>query len=398
VPGSTRVDIRIVPPEEFATLGTGAYAFGPSPQKPEPERQQARLNYSANTLGLATFEDGEPQTSCTILKMTENLRGAVLPMGGIGGVASFPQARRKGYVREMLTRGFELMHERGDAVSTLYPFRDSFYERLGYAEMQKNRFTTIKPEDLGPLLKMDLPGTVTQQGMHTGFDDWWAFMTSIQPLRHGFSIQERERAIESRDTNDRWVVLVREDGVTTGAMTFKITGYGETLLADTFHATTVAARYQLLSWIARHVDQVAKAVIELAPDEYPELWFRDLVAQTSTEHNHAWPAPMGRVISVAGLAGMAAGDAPAISLRVTDEQCPWNTGTWTFASDNGVLSVSPGGTATSDLTIQGLSALVWTGHDPATFRYRGWGDPDDATRATLRALFPPAIPFLNEKF
>ncbi len=398
MPASSPIEIRIVPPDEFSTLGIGAYAFGKSPQPPDPERRQARLTYVANTVGLASFEDSQPQTSCSVLAMTENVRGRILPMGGIGGVASFPQARRKGYVRDMLAFGFRMMHERGDAVSTLYPFRDSFYERLGYAEMHKNRFTTIKPEHLGPLLRMDLPGTITQQGMDAAFDDWWGFMERLLPSRHGFSLQERDRAIESRDTNDRWVALVREDGEITGAMTFRITGYTETLWADTFHATTTAARYQLLSWIARHVDQVAKAVIELAPDEYPELWFRDLVAQTSTEHDHAWPAPMGRVISVPGLAGIAVGDTPDIAVTITDEHCPWNAGAWTFGSDDGALVVTPGGKATSELSIQGLSALVWTGMDPATFRYRGWGDPDAGLQDALRALFPPVIPFLHEKF
>ncbi|HYI26049.1 MAG TPA: GNAT family N-acetyltransferase [Thermomicrobiales bacterium] len=398
MPAPSAIDIRIVPPEEFATLGIGAYAFGKSPQKPDPERQQSRLKYAANTIGIAAFEDGEPQTSVVILKMTENVRGRILPMGGVGGVASFPQARRKGYVREMMTYGFGLMHERGDVVSTLYPFRGSFYERLGYAEMQTNRFTTIKPEHLGPLLKMDLPGTVTQEGMDTGFDEWWAFIERVQANRHGFSLQERERALELRDNNSRWVALVREEGTVTGAMTFEITGYGETLRADSFHAATPAARYQLLSWIGRHVDQVADAVIELGPDDYPELWFRDLDAQTSTVHKHAWPAPMGRVISIAGLAGIAAGDANPISIHITDDHCPWNTGVWTLGSDDGTLKVTPGGEASMDLAIQGLSALVWAGMDPATFRYRGWGAPTPDDQATLRALFPPAVPFLHEKF
>ncbi|MDQ3657111.1 MAG: sterol carrier protein domain-containing protein, partial [Chloroflexota bacterium] len=174
--------------------------------------------------------------------------------------------------------------------------------------------------------------------------------------------------------------------------------YTETLKADTFYYTTAAARYQLLAWIGRHVDQVSEAVIELGPEEYPELWYRDLVAQSSTVYKDAWPAPMGRVISVTGIDGIAAGAEAEIALTLVDDQCPCNNGVWTLSGGGGVLAVREGGDPACHLTIQGLSALVWSGIDPATFPFRGWGDPDPAAQGTLRALFPKVFPVLNEKF
>jgi predicted acetyltransferase len=392
------VEIRIVDPEEFITLGVNHYAFGKSPSKPDPERAQARLKYFGNTTGLAVFEDGKPQTSCAVLEMTENVRGKVFPMAGIGGVASFPQARRKGHVRRMLAYSFELMRERGQPVSTLYPFRDSFYEQLGYAEFAKNRFTTLKPEHLAPLLRMSLPGTVEQLGIEDCFDEWWAFIEKIQSQRHGFAVMDRARALESKDTNDCWVATVREEGEVTGIMTFKITGYTQALKADTFYYTTAAARYQLLAWIARHIDQVSEAVLELGPEEYPELWYRDLEAQSSTVHKDAWPAPMGRVVSVEGIGGMAAGSGQSIAVTLVDDLCPWNNGVWTLSGEHGELTVQAGGDPACHLTIQGLSALVWAGIDPGTFEFRGWGDPDPQAQETLQSLFPIAFPELNEKF
>ena len=221
--------------------------------------------------------------------------------------------------------------------------------------------------------------------------------TTIPGRTHGFALIERVKAEQSRDNNEFWVALVREEGAITGTMTFTVTGYTEALVADTFYVTTSNARYQLLAWVGRHVDQVSEAVIELAPDEYPELWYRDLAAQTSTVYKDAWPGPMGRVIDVTGLDGIGAGDG-RIAVTLVDDQCPWNNGVWTLSGEGGQLSVTPGGDPACHLTVQGLSALVWCGMDPATFHWRGWGDPDPLAQATLRTLFPQAFPLLNEKF
>lgn len=395
---SSTITIRQVEPEEFITLGVSSYAFGASPSKPDLERARAGLKYTTRTLLLGVFDDDSPKASTSVHLMTENVRGTVFPMGGFGGVASFPQGRRQGYVRKMLTFGMTLLHERGIPVSTLYPFRDSFYERLGYATMPHNRFAIIRPEHLAPLLKDSLPGEVVQLDMATAFDEWWTFQEHLQATRQGFALFDRSRAVQWQDDNQDWVTLVREDGVVTGAMTFRITGYGKELIADTFQYTTVAARFQLLAWIARHTDQVKQAVIELGPGEYPEMWYRDLNATTTTEHDRAWPPPMGRVVSVAGLDGMAAGADTAVCVTVVDDFCPWNAGIWTLAGEDGVLRVRPGGTPTCHLTIQGLSALVWCGQDPAVFPFRHWGDPGADDQATLQALFPATLPMLNAKF
>lgn len=392
------VEIRIVEPEEYVTLGISHYAFGKTPAKLDLDKARERLKYFANSTGLAVYDHGKAQASCSVHAMTENVRGRIFPMGGIGGVASLPAGRRQGHVRTMIVRSFELMREKDEPIATLYPFRDSFYERLGYAEMAKNRFTTLKPEHLAPLLRLSMPGSVEQLGIEECFDAWWAFAGKLQTAVHGFALFEKAKAVEWRDKNESWVALVREDGDVTGAMTFEITGYTETLKADTFYYTTAAARYQLLAWIGRHIDQVSEAVIEFGPEEYPELWYRDLAAQTSTVHKHAWPAPMGRVVSVAGIGGIAAGAEADIAFTLVDDQCPWNNGVWTLSGEGGVISVREGGNPVCHLTIQGLSALVWSGIDPATFPFRGWGDPDPAAQATLRSLFPKVFPVLHEKF
>lgn len=393
------LEIREVSGEEFLLTGrmVADYAFGASPRPRDLEEWRRRLPYLEQARNLVAFVDGQPQATLTSHPMTQNVRGTVVPMGGVGAVASMPSGRRRGIVRQLFERIFAQQRELGMAVSTLYPFRDSFYERMGYAGFPKPRFLTLKPETLAPLVRHEKPGACEQLELKEGFEAWRGFLERYQGQAHGFALKHLSNAVAERDANEEWVALARHDGEIVGAMTFKITGYTERLMASTFYALNSVGRYQLLDWVGRHTDQVKEAVIELRPDDYPETWFRDLEASVTCGIDHAWPAPMGRVVDVEALAGIGAGEGE-IALEIHDALCPWNDGVFTLRSDDGTLAVTPGGTPAARITIQGLSALVFTGHDPADFPFRGWGEPDATTQDALRRLFPTAIPDLHEAF
>ncbi len=221
---TSNIEIRVVPHDEFVTFDVGHYAFGATPAVRDIEESRKRLPYMADATMIAAFEGVKPQATATVHSMTQQVRGIVLPMGGIGGVASLPAGRRRGTVRKLLATSFEIMRDRGEHVSTLYPFRDSFYERLGYAGFPRPRYVKFKPEALGSLVRMPKPGEVEQLPMSEGFDAWRAFLEAYQRDHHGFSLKALSNAIRNRDENVAWIAFVREHGEITGAMTFRITG------------------------------------------------------------------------------------------------------------------------------------------------------------------------------
>ncbi len=390
-------DIRQVSTAEYATTGIGDYAFAASPQPPSARDENRGHQYLEAMRRLVSYDVDAPVAKLGIQPMTINVRGVVMPMGGVGGVSTMPAGRRKGHVRALMTQAFAHMREDGQSVSALYPFRESFYERLGYAGWPRARYATLHPADLLPLLRMEKPGTIEHMRIADGYDAWVEFLRACQADSHGFSLAHPTSMARLRDDNSAWLVLVREGAEITGAMTYRITGYIGSLIARTFYTRTEVARYQLLDWIARHADQVKEARVRLPADVFPEVWFRDLEAPTATNDEENWIAPMGRIVSIDGLSGIDAGDGE-VAIEITDEHCPWNAGTCTLRGSGGTLQVTEGGTPTATITIQGLSALLFTGIDPNAFPYRQWGDVNPATADTLRALFPPAVPFLHEEF
>jgi len=63
-------------------------------------------------------------------------------MGGIAGVATYPEYRRRGYVKELLTYALETMRTQGFTVSMLHPFDVSFTENMAgnYLAIALKRF------------------------------------------------------------------------------------------------------------------------------------------------------------------------------------------------------------------------------------------------------------------
>src|SRR5580692_3638195 len=88
------------------SLPIQTYAFQASPPDDRlAERLRRNQDYYAGNLTLVAEEDG---------------------------VATLPLARRRGYASALVTRLLDQMRDEGHVVSTLYPFRPSFYERFGY--------------------------------------------------------------------------------------------------------------------------------------------------------------------------------------------------------------------------------------------------------------------------
>jgi len=108
-------------------------------------------------------------------------------------------------------------------------------------------------------------------------------------------------------------------------------------------------------------------------------------------------APMSRVLNVAAIGGMETGRG-CFSALVSDPMLPFKEGKWKFESVEGRLQVSISEDANCELTIQGLTALLFGTHDPQDFPLRGWGNPEPEIQAMMRTMFPPLIPFLHENF
>lgn len=369
------------------------YAFEPSPSELDLESDRRFLRIGRRRTHVL-FDGDEPRCTASVIEMTENVRGRLLPMGGVAGVASHPAARRSGYARRLLTHVLADMRDRGQVVSALYPFRASFYEKFGYVGIGPERRAILSPRDLAPLLSVDLPGTVTLLRYPEAAEPVRALTEAVQRETHGMAVRADPGLAGAHANDEHWAALAVVDGRPVGYLAYRIPEYGGELPVWRFQYRDATARTLLLSWLARHADQVDTVSVPLRPVDRPETWVTDtdLRVESRMSPVHA-PAPMVRILSVPALAGLPAGDAE-VTVRVVDDLVG---GVYTFAGGP-ALSIMDGRVPEAELTGHGLAALVYGVLDPADLPLRGYGRLTPAAAAALRTLFPLNPPFLLEAF
>jgi predicted acetyltransferase len=391
----TNTTIRQIQRDEMLEIvyWLDSYAFHSSPPMPDKAERQEILKERVGLTHFALFEDDTPVACAADTPLIQQVRGAMYRVGGILDVVTHPAARRKGYSRRVLARTLAAIREDGRPLSCLYPFRESFYERLGYVTFPLPHKAKLTPLALQPLLEKDLGGQVDLVLFGDGYDTYRAYLRKLQRRVHGMAIFEQEQKA-SAQRNRYWLALAKVDGELVGMMQYDLKGeklMEFNLRALRFYYDTSQGKYLLLAWIARHADQASQVEIWLPPFEQPETWLADMRITMEP----VFLSPMGRVLDVAKIGGMYTGPG-CFSARITDPLCPWNEGVWQFETRGGVLWVNPTDEADCNLSVQALAALVYGTNDPDSFAIRGWGNPSPQVQETMRIMFPPMVPYLHE--
>jgi hypothetical protein len=296
-------------------------------------------------------------------------------------------------MRELLGR----MRDTGYAVSALYPFRPSFYERFGYVGLPKVRTVTFAPADLAGLVRAELPGEVSWERSGQGYGRYREFTSQLLAECHGFALLPEYRAVELRNSDDRWLAAAWADGEMLAAVTYRISRHGGDLLADDLLTRSPLGRALLLQFFARHVDQVSRVVVTVPAWEFPELWTTDLAAVTQAAISFPTAsAPMARVLSLDLLAGTPVGPG-RVTVEVVDD--PFISGRHSLDGSSGVLDVTSGAQGPeATLTAAGLSGLIYGVLDPDDVVVRGFGEVPAEVASRLRVLFPRRVPYLFASF
>jgi len=325
----TTTSIRQLTPEEAVDINhrLDSYAFAASPPVPDVAVYRENMAQRIGAFYFGLFEDDHAAAVVGCNTLVQNIRGRLYDMGGVFGVITDVAARRKGYSRRLLAYTLAQFRGKGMAFSCLYPFRESFYERLGYATFPQYRSVKFSTAVLTPLLERDFGGHVERRIIGEGYDEYRAFLRKIQPSHHGLAFFRDEQK-ESAGRNRLWIALALVDGEVAGVLLYALQGselMNFTLKAYRLYYASSAGKYLLLQWIARHVDQASQVEVWMPPGETPETWFSDMAVKTET----AWIPPMGRVVDMAGIGGMSAG-AGSFTAAVSDPVSAWNNGTWRF--------------------------------------------------------------------
>ena len=163
-----------------------SYAFFPTPPvREEGPYMEILKQTDKTTRHLVVFEDDDPVACAGAGGMTQNVRGKLMPMSGIFRVATHPAARRKGYSFQVMAELLKAERDSGTPFTCLYPFRETFYARLGYVSFPLGVKVKMNITGLLPLAKQGIGDKVELVEYISDPSRYSDFITSYQNQTHG---------------------------------------------------------------------------------------------------------------------------------------------------------------------------------------------------------------------
>jgi len=388
------IDVRPATADEMGELGTlTGYAYGGA-FGDGPETKTATANQPEWT--LCAFDGARLVSSFVTIPFTARMNGSPMPFGGVSGVATSPEYRRRGLVRRLMTQSTEIMRDSGQTIAGLWASQAAIYQRYGYSIGSFRRSYTIDTADVVFYDGDNGHGDVRWLDPSTAYDIIKGLYISFVAERTGYL--HRSRALWSfgvldgpegdgpvnvgvsygpgGDPNGYVVYTLRADRVDNRARS-------QELVVRDLAWLDVDAYRSLWSFIARH-DLVGRVVWAEAPIDDPA---EELLAEPRMLHRRDEEGSWFRVIDVE----------PALQSRgysrpghatveiVGDDLAPWNNGAYSIETDGTATSVERlGSNARTDATlpVKALGSL-FVGMRSAR-RLRSWGLVDGADEAIDR--------------
>ena len=377
----------------------------------EDEKEQlARLFNSAYRVPMETArawaaKAGEPRTLVApeggrlasvinMLPFAVYMGGRAMPMGGIGGVATWADCQGQGHAGALMHASVGIMREQGYLVSSLYPFSSRYYRKFGWESCgdrmtyEDFRQSDLRRGDEFRLVRASR-GPEDAPAFAAAYDEFARTRLNTMIVRPAAGWPDRLREADEANSH---AYLIAEEGRPTGYFICAHLRDAEGRIRVRIHdfaCCTPRAWRAMFTFLATLPNNV-HAITLVAPamptllDAFLEPTVRKLFG----------PGFMFRVIDVEkavaarGYGELARG---GFTARITDEHGPWNTGAWdfSFGDGRGAATRLPDGTDTDfDWTIQQFSQLFAGYRDPVAEAAAGnFASPDTARAALLRDVF-----------
>ncbi|NMP07507.1 GNAT family N-acetyltransferase [Paenibacillus polymyxa] len=395
------MEIRQLQREEFeAAIGLSQYAFQFTMTPEDLEKAKKKFK-PEQTWGI--FDGPDLNAKLTLLPLQVYIHGQVFDMGGIAGVATWPEKRRGGMVSRLLTHALEEMKTAGQSLSFLHPFSFAFYRKFGWETYTEYKKYVI-PIDKFPA-KLKTEGIVKRDIKNISELD--QVYQSYASRFNGTLVRDKawwqERILNE---NYRTVVYYTDAGDPQGYALYKIED--KQLNCDELVYENETARRALWTYFANHDSMITqgKFIYVPADDNLPFLLDDPRIQQETV------PYFMGRIVDAVAFVERypfeQIGEETSLTLHLTDRHAPWNEGVWrltiTTEGQGHLARVDTSNLSENDtvadleLGIQSLTTLM-LGYQQADNLFN-WGCIEGSSEsvAALKRVIPTKQTFLLDFF
>lgn len=349
----------------------------------------------ANVLGW--FDGDKLASQIAVYPMRVNVHGAIYDMGGVTGVATYPEYTKMGLMHALVSRALQEMRERGQSISLLYPYSIPFYRKMGWEIISDKMSYIVKDSQLPRYV--DVPGMVER--VNDRHPDYLELHERYTLQRHGMLLRDDLAWAEywRWDTDDITVALYYDaDHVAQGYVVYL-------LEEDVFKIKELVymnqeARHGLWNYIGAHFSMIERVRGYNYTNEPMAFLLED-----SEIYESIRPYFMARVVDVEQfLLAYPFASRPSgrkLHLAVEDPMAPWNDESFCLTWDDEGNTLCQRGSTDGlnvSLSVQTLCTMFMSYKRPSYLRRIEKLAASDTAIRLLESLIPLEQPYFSDYF
>lgn len=379
--------------EAIFALSEFAFQYKLNPDDLEEKKQEA-----ARHIIWGIMDQDEIAAKLHLIPLSVYLNGKAIDMGGVSGVATWPEYRRSGMVKQLLYHSLKYMKAHGQTISYLHPFSFAFYRKYGWELAFGEKEYSIPMERLSK--NIEASGYVRRRKKDIPLLN--AIYSAYAKHFSGMLIRDEKWWNERVIQKDMHIaVSYNENDEPNGYILFNVKN-------NTFHAkdmayTSMNGRKLLLRFIANH-DSMAQKVEIVVPenDRLPCLLNEPRFEQKVK------PYFMARIVDIHAFLKQFpfTSNHESITLHIEDTFFPENTGTYqlrqngdatniTFINDKPTMRAA---SASIQCSVQKLTSMCLGYSRPMDLSETGLIEGEKSEIEKLERIIPEQQPFFADFF
>lgn len=298
-------------------LRLSEYAFQYKVEEERMQQQLTKMKESHEVYGIMEGEDLAAKLH--LIPFHIYIGKEKFKMGGVAGVATYPEYRRSGYVKELLQHSLQTMKKDGFTVSMLYPFAVTFYRKYGWELCANLLVCHLTKSDL--VMKKQVNGTVKRFNKENHPEEVEKLYETFAERFSGMLVRNEKWWLQAVYEDLTLAIYYDENKTAAGYMLYKIENYKMTV--DEFVPLHNEARNGLWNFICQHDSMIKE--LEMTVSENEQLLYTLQEPRVKTEIK---PYFMGRIVDVEQFLKQYELNwnnvQQEVILHITDSFAPWN--------------------------------------------------------------------------
>ncbi|KXY07313.1 GNAT family N-acetyltransferase [Bacillus sp. FSL K6-0067] len=309
--------IRLKEDKFREALRLSEYAFQYKVEEERMQQQLTKMKESHEVYGIMEGEDLAAKLH--LIPFHIYIGEEKFKMGGVAGVATYPEYRRSGYVKELLQHFLQTMKKDGYTVSMLHPFAVTFYRKYGWELCANLLVCHLTKSDL--VMKKQVNGTVKRFNKENHPEEVEKLYETFAKRFSGMLVRDEKWWLQAVYDDLTLAIYYDENKTASGYMLYKVENSKMTV--EEFVPLHNEARNGLWNFICQHDSMIKE--LEMTVSENEPLLYTLQEPRVKTEIK---PYFMGRIVDVEQFLKQYELNwnnvQQEVILHITDSFAPWN--------------------------------------------------------------------------